>query len=104
MAVLVYHLLLSVCPRLKGGVVVKSPVVKCSIVLAGHKTSVSLEDEFWKGLKEIASRRLITLRDLIGTIDSQRQNAIFRRRCGCLCWSFIAARFPPQKAERGFAR
>ena len=27
----------------------KSPVVKRSIVLAGHKTSVSLEDQFWKG-------------------------------------------------------
>ena len=32
----------------------KSPVVKRSIVIAGHKTSVSLEDAFWKGLKEIA--------------------------------------------------
>jgi predicted DNA-binding ribbon-helix-helix protein len=32
----------------------KSPVVKRSIVLAGHKTSVSLEDAFWEGLKEIA--------------------------------------------------
>ena len=31
----------------------KSPVVKRSIVIAGHKTSVSLEDAFWKGLKEI---------------------------------------------------
>jgi predicted DNA-binding ribbon-helix-helix protein len=40
--------------------------------LAGHKTSVSLEDAFWMGLKEIAGRRRMTLRDLIGTIDSQR--------------------------------
>ena len=32
----------------------KSPVVKRSIVLAGHKTSVSLEDAFWEGLKDIA--------------------------------------------------
>ena len=32
----------------------KSPVVKRSIVIANHKTSVSLEDAFWKGLKEIA--------------------------------------------------
>ena len=35
--------------------VMKSPVVKRSIVIAGHKTSVSLEDAFWKGLKEIAT-------------------------------------------------
>ena len=31
----------------------ESPIVKRSIVLAGHKTSVSLEDAFWEGLKEI---------------------------------------------------
>ena len=51
----------------------KSPVVKRSIVLAGHKTSVSLEDEFWRGLKEVASRRLITLSALVDIIDAQRQ-------------------------------
>ena len=35
----------------------KSPVIKRSIVIAGHKTSVSLEDAFWKGLKDIADDR-----------------------------------------------
>ena len=38
----------------------KSPVVKRSIIIAGHKTSVSLEDAFWKALKEIASGRDLT--------------------------------------------
>jgi predicted DNA-binding ribbon-helix-helix protein len=33
----------------------KSPVIKRSIVIAGHKTSVSLEDAFWGALKEIAT-------------------------------------------------
>ena len=33
----------------------ESPIEKRSIVLAGHKTSVSLEDAFWEGLKEIAN-------------------------------------------------
>jgi predicted DNA-binding ribbon-helix-helix protein len=37
------------------GNVLKSPVVKRSVVIAGHKTAVSLEDEFWNSLKEIAS-------------------------------------------------
>ena len=50
----------------------KSPVVKRSIVVGGHKTSVSLEEAFWKGLKEIASIRKVTLSDLIGSIDSER--------------------------------
>jgi predicted DNA-binding ribbon-helix-helix protein len=52
----------------------KSPVVKRSIVIAGHKTSVSLEDAFWKGLKEIASGRDVTLSDLVAAIDSERQH------------------------------
>lgn len=50
----------------------KSPVVKRSIVIANHKTSVSLEDAFWKGLKDIASDRDVTLSDLVATIDTER--------------------------------
>ena len=51
----------------------KSVVIKRSVALAGHKTSVSLEDAFWKGLKEIARRRDMTLSDLIASIDNDRQ-------------------------------
>lgn len=51
----------------------KSPVIKRSIVIAGHKTSVSLEDAFWRGLKEIALGRRMTLSDLVAAIDSERQ-------------------------------
>jgi predicted DNA-binding ribbon-helix-helix protein len=51
----------------------KSPVVKRSIVIAGHKTSVSLEDAFWRGLKEIASSRNMTLSDLVASIDDGRR-------------------------------
>jgi predicted DNA-binding ribbon-helix-helix protein len=51
----------------------KSPVVKRSIVIAGHKTSVSLEDAFWKGLKEIASDRDLTLSEMVASIDAERK-------------------------------
>ena len=50
------------------------PVVKRSIVLAGHKTSVSLEDAFWEGLKDIAKARRVTLSDLVGGIDANREH------------------------------
>jgi predicted DNA-binding ribbon-helix-helix protein len=50
----------------------KSPVVKRSIVIAGHKTSVSLEDAFWTGLKEIALGRDLTLSETVAAIDSGR--------------------------------
>jgi len=52
----------------------KSQVVKRSIIIAGHKTSVSLEDAFWKGLKEIARSRSIALSDLVTTIDTDRRH------------------------------
>ena len=52
----------------------KSPVAKRSIVLAGHKTSVSLEDAFWEGVKEIAKARRVSLSDLIGGIDTEREH------------------------------
>jgi len=51
----------------------KSPVVKRSIVVAGHKTSVSLEEAFWNGMKEISALRNITLSELVGEIDGNRQ-------------------------------
>jgi predicted DNA-binding ribbon-helix-helix protein len=50
----------------------KSPVVKRSIVIAGHKTSVSLEDAFWRALKEIAIGRDKTLSDVVAEIDTGR--------------------------------
>ena len=50
----------------------KSPVVKRSIVIAGHNTSVSLEDAFWQGLKEIAAVEDVTLSELVASIDTGR--------------------------------
>ena len=52
----------------------KSPVVKRSLVIADHKTSVSLEDAFWKGLKDIAIDRGVSLSDLVATIDTERMH------------------------------
>jgi len=53
----------------------KSLVAKRSIAIAGHKTSVTLEEAFWNGLKEIASDRNLTLSELVTAIDSERPNA-----------------------------
>jgi len=52
----------------------KSKIVKRSIFITGHKTSVSLEDEFWNALKEIAGGSGTTLSDLVGRIKAQRQH------------------------------
>ena len=52
----------------------KSTIVKRSIVIAGHKTSISLEDAFWMALKEIATGRGTTLSNVVTTINGERQN------------------------------
>ena len=53
----------------------KSLVIKRSIVIAQHKTSVSLEDAFWKSLRVIAHQRCETLSSLVTMIDTNRQFA-----------------------------
>lgn len=49
-----------------------SPIIKRSIVINGHKTSVSLEDPFWRRLKMEAGQREITLSSLVGEVDDAR--------------------------------
>jgi predicted DNA-binding ribbon-helix-helix protein len=51
----------------------KSPMVKRSICIAGHKTSISLEDAFWKELREIAAERHMKLSELAHTISIERE-------------------------------
>ena len=51
----------------------KSSVVKRSIVISGHKTSVSLEDAFWTDLKKIAHAQQVTLSELVTKIDGTRE-------------------------------
>jgi predicted DNA-binding ribbon-helix-helix protein len=52
----------------------KSAVIKRSIDIGGHKTSVSLEDEFWDGLRAIAELQQLTVSSLAKRIDNERHN------------------------------
>jgi predicted DNA-binding ribbon-helix-helix protein len=53
----------------------KSPVTKHSVAVGQHKTSISLEEQFWNSLRAIAHEKGISLSQLIGEIDSQRRHA-----------------------------
>ncbi len=57
------------------GAAMKTSIVKRSILLAGHKTSVSLENEFWEGLHQLARLRETTVTALLAQIDLGRTNA-----------------------------
>lgn len=52
---------------------VDHPVKKRSISISGHNTSITLEDAFWQGLKEIATSKGLSVQKLIEEIDAQRQ-------------------------------
>ena len=51
----------------------KSAVVKRSVIIGGHKTSISLEEAFWSGLKEIAQAQGASLAQTLTEIDTTRQ-------------------------------
>jgi predicted DNA-binding ribbon-helix-helix protein len=53
----------------------KSSVSKRSIVINGHKTSVSLEDAFWSELKKLADGQRVTLSKMVADIDGTREQA-----------------------------
>jgi predicted DNA-binding ribbon-helix-helix protein len=45
---------------------------KRSLSIAGHRTSVSLEEAFWRSLRRLADRRGVSLATLVGEIDASR--------------------------------
>ncbi|MGA7002139.1 MAG: ribbon-helix-helix domain-containing protein [Pseudolabrys sp.] len=52
----------------------KSAVIKRSILINGHKSSVSLENEFWSGLHEVARCKNMPVAKLVDQIDHYRDN------------------------------
>ncbi len=52
-----------------------SAVRKRSIIIDGHKTSISLEDAFWSALRDIASASRRTLSDIVTEIDASCSNS-----------------------------
>jgi len=78
----------------------KSLVIKRSIVIGGHKTSVSLEDAFWRGLKEIAIGQRTTLSNVVTEIDTQRQ----QNNLSSAIRLFVLDRLCAQAAKRSDGR
>ena len=53
----------------------KSPVIKRSVKIDGHKTSICLEDAFWSSLKAIAQAQGATVAQTVTTIDKTREQS-----------------------------
>ena len=80
----------------------KSLVVKRSVIIDGHKTSVSLEDAFWSKLREIAHTQETTLSKLVAEVDKGRQEGsnlssairlfVFGQVCAHGSWRYSRSR------------
>ena len=53
----------------------KSRVLRRPIMIGGHKTSISLEDDFWTALQEISAVKGVMVSKLVATIDHGREHA-----------------------------
>jgi predicted DNA-binding ribbon-helix-helix protein len=56
----------------RGAIQPVAGVVKRSLVVAGHRTSISLEDAFWRELKALARKRSQSINALVAEIDASR--------------------------------
>ena len=78
----------------------KSPVLKRSIIVGGHKTSVSLEEAFWNSMKEISGQRDMTLSELVGEIDSNRQQGNLSSAIRLFVLDYFRTRAIPAAADK----
>jgi predicted DNA-binding ribbon-helix-helix protein len=83
----------------------QSTIVKRSVAIGGHRTSVSLEDAFWKALREIAHRRNMTLSGLIETINVDRKQGNLSSAIRLFVLEVYQDQIaPPEKSKSGSLR
>ncbi len=88
----------------EGPIKMKSSIVKRSIVIDGHKTSVSLEDAFWTVLKDIAHAECVTVSKIVADIDKKRKLGNLSSALRLFVLDRTRAGPPiPQAPLRGFA-
>jgi len=78
----------------------KSTIAKRSVIVGGHKTSVSLEEPFWRELKSIAAERRVALGDLISKIDAERRQT----NLSSALRLFVLAKYRPTAVDPGSPR
>jgi predicted DNA-binding ribbon-helix-helix protein len=74
-------------------------MIRRSIIIAGHQTSVSLEDSFWNRLKDIAGSQEVTLSELVDDIDMRRLSG----NLASAIRQFVLAHYQGHKADGSMA-
>lgn len=78
-------------------------VAKRSVMIAGHRTSVSLEAEFWTALQEIARARGQSVQALVGAVDSARGARNLSSALRVFVLGAVRQGSGPGPSERAFA-
>ena len=79
----------------------KSVIIKRSIVLNGHKTSVSLENEFWEGLRQIADAQKSKVSAMVQKIDRERTNRNLSSAIRIYVFNHFRERLANERASAG---
>ena len=87
----------------------KSAITKRSVVIGGHKTSVSLEEPFWNAVREIAGSQQMTVSSLLRQIDLDRRNSNLSSAIRVFVLENVRAQMaivppPPPSRDLGFHR
>jgi predicted DNA-binding ribbon-helix-helix protein len=77
----------------------KTSIVKRSIIVGGHKTSVSLEDPFWDAVKEIAGLKNLTLAELVDQIDVDRHHGNLSSAIRLFVLDYFRSRAPIRESR-----
>ncbi len=77
--------------------------IKRSVTLAGHRTSISLEADFWDALQDIAAGRQVSVSALITEIDSQRSLADSNSNGLSSAIRLFVLRYYRRQVESGFS-
>ena len=78
----------------------KSSVIKRSVVIAGRRSSVSVEDDFWSSLRDIAKQRHQTLSDLVTSIKAEREQTNLSSAIRLFVLGFYRDQFEAFVAQR----
>ena len=78
----------------------KSQVLKRSMLIDGHKTSISLEDAFWVALQEIAESQSVRVSELVATINRDREHANLSSAVRLHVLAYYRGRSPSEQSKQ----
>jgi predicted DNA-binding ribbon-helix-helix protein len=74
--------------------------VKHAVVINGRKTNVSLEQEFWSALRDIASWHSLDLQGLVSAIDAARDNGNLSSQLRLAVLAYFKSRTPIGRSDQ----